>query len=168
METSTLRLAKSFIFFSLAHEIGEILRQSSRSDKKVYKTDRGGFRTHPSTITSIYKRSLVTQELLMIAHKYNVKDLVDICDEYLSETIHISEENVLEWIVFVERYRTKMIAKTILQWKEKNDTFDEEWEEIVYKYPDFARLVCVVAGNKCQSNRFVIHDSENIFFFAGH
>ena len=85
----------------------------------------------------------------MIAHKYNVKDLVDICDEYLSETIHISQENVLEWIVFVERYRTKMIAKTILQWKEKNDTFDEEWEEIVYKYPDFARLVCIVAGKRC-------------------
>jgi hypothetical protein len=107
----------------------------------------------------------VTQELLMIAHKYNVRDLVEICDEYLSESIHITEENVLDWIVFVERYNTKMIAKSILHWKEKNDTFDEKWEEIVYKYPDFAKLVCVMAGNRCQFNRFVLHDSENIFFF---
>jgi len=167
IEDFTKETVESFLKYLQieGHEIGEILRRKPKSEKVLTKTSTGGFRTHPSTISSIYQRSLVTRELLMIAHKYNVRDLVEICDEYLSESIHITEENVLDWIVFVERYNTKMIAKSILHWKEKNDTFDEKWEEIVYKYPDFAKLVCVMAGNRCQFNRFVLHDSENIFFF---
>ena len=57
----------------------------------------------------------------MIAHKYDVKDLVEICDEYLSETIHITEENVLEWVIFVERY-ANLEFKNLCKRSMKNNT----------------------------------------------
>lgn len=104
----------------------------------------------------------------MMSHKYNVKDLFQVCDENLAETIEINETNIENWIIFADRYGTKKIAKSLLNFKLGNESLDNQWEDWAEKYPDFAKLICIMAGNKNYLNRYKIKKMINFYVFPIH
>ena len=93
----------------------------------------------------------IVEDLFKLSHEYNLKKLNRDCEEFLKKNITV--ENVINWLLFAERYEAEKLRKACLVFVAKygKKFFDETqtWRDL-----QFENLVDIIA--------FVIENSTDL------
>ena len=104
--------------------------------------------------------------LLQIAHKYNVTNLFEICDEFLANNIncHTPLEEITNYMTIAEMLEVPKITGKLIQWKKLDRSHDKFWTDFVSKNPRFAQMVAKIIGTEANALWWENRASSNVAF----